>query len=136
MFPQHNARATNSLFTEGPAIKLNDEVKVIDWWVPDKQGCSSVKVNKRCKITMNTTASTYFELYITVRRTRDKRLKFMQGARERRSGRENREHRLGGYCVGGDRSVSVVNWKTLTFDGEDCRVGVITKAALNYGRRG
>jgi len=68
VFPQNNAGATNSMFTEGPAIKLNDEVKVVNWWVTYKQGCSSVKVSKGCKVTMNATASTQFKLYIPVGR--------------------------------------------------------------------
>ena len=68
VFPQDNAGATNSMFTEGPAIKLNDEVKVVDWRVTYKQGSSSVKVGKGCKVTMNATASTQFKLYITVGR--------------------------------------------------------------------
>ena len=68
VFPQNNAGATHSMFTEGPAIKLDDEVKVVNWWVTYKQGSSSVKVSKGCKVTMNATASTQFKLYITVGR--------------------------------------------------------------------
>ena len=68
VFPQNNAGATNPMFTEGPAIKLNDEVKVVNWWVTYIQGCSSIKVDKGFKITMNATASAQFKLYITVGR--------------------------------------------------------------------
>ena len=68
VFPQNNAGATNPMFTEGPAIKLNDEVKVVNWWVTYKQGRSSIKVDKGCKVTMNATASTQFKLYKTVGR--------------------------------------------------------------------
>ena len=118
VFPQNNAGATNPMFTEGPAIKLNDEVKVVNWWVTYKQGRSSIKVDKGCKVTMNATASTQFKLYITVGRAWDKRLKFMQSPWERRVRRKNREHRLSGHCMGGDRCVPVINWKTLPFDVE------------------
>ena len=68
VFPQNNAGATNSMFTESPAIKLNNEIKVVDRRVTYKQGCSSVKVDKGCKVAMNATARTQFELEITVGR--------------------------------------------------------------------
>ena len=68
VFPQNNAGATNPMFTEGPAIKLNDEVKAVNWWVTYIQGCSSIKVDKGFKITMNATASAQFKLHKTVGR--------------------------------------------------------------------
>jgi len=77
---------------------------------------------------MNATASTQLKLYIAVRRTGNKRLKFMQSPWERRVRRKNREHRLSGYCMGGDRCVPVINWKTLSFDSEESGVYVIPKA--------
>ena len=59
----------------------------------------------------------------------------MQSPWERRVRRKNRDHRLSGHCMGGDRCVPIINWKTLPFYGEKCGVYMIPKAALDYGRR-
>ena len=59
----------------------------------------------------------------------------MQSPWERRVRRKNREQRSSGHCMGGDRCVPVINWKTLSFDGEECGVYMVSKATLDNGRR-
>ena len=85
-------------------------------------------------MTMNATASTQFELYVAVRRTGDKRLEFMQSAWKGRGRRKNRESRLSGNGMRGNMGVPVINWKTFTFESEECGVDIIPKATLNNGR--
>ena len=59
----------------------------------------------------------------------------MQSPWKRRVRWKNCKQRLSGHGMGGDRCVSVINWKTLSFDGVECGVYMVSKATLDNGRR-
>jgi len=74
-------------------------------------------------------------LYIAVRRTFNEGLKFVQGAYQRGFRRKYGKDRIGCHSMSSDRGLPIINRKAFLFHSEKLGINMISKAAINNGRR-